>query len=200
MTLIATVVLAGGESKRMGESKALLDFEGEPMLARVVRRCRAFSSEVIVVARRGQPLPAFDARVVFDPIEGEGPLVGVATGLAAVTEPVGWSFVITTDAPFVNEGVARALVGFGEGHDAAVASFHGDRHVLHAVYGPRVGEVASALVAQGVRRASRLAESVDTRWVTEQEMGADVTPEQMRAFINLNTADDLDRARRRTVS
>lgn len=195
MTAISAVVLAGGRSTRMGESKALLDFDGEPMLARVVRRCRAFASEVVVVARRDQALPACDARVVLDSIDGEGPLVGVATGLAALGEPRAWTFVVTTDAPFVEASVARALVQLGEGRDAAVAIVGGDRHVLHAAYGPRVADVAAELVARGQRRASRLAESVDTRWVTDEELRALVSADAMRAFVNVNTLDDLQAAR-----
>lgn len=178
----------------MGESKALLDFEGEPMLARVVRRCRAFAEEVVVVARRGQALPACDARVVLDAIDGEGPLVGVASGLGALEGAGGWTFVATTDAPFVDARVARELVRLGEGRDAAVAIVGGDRHVLHAAYGPRVAAVAAELVARGQRRASKLAESIDTRWVTEEELSAVVPPDAMRAFLNVNTVEDLGEA------
>lgn len=196
---LSAVILAGGESRRMGASKALVDFRGEPLLTRVVRRCRAFADDVVVVARRDQPLPACDARVVRDPIDGEGPLVGLLGGLEAVADPVRPTFVATTDAPFVDAAVARFLGARLRGADAAVAVVAGKRHVLGAVYGPGARAVAATLVASGKRRASLLAESIDTRWIDEVEIVAELGREALRAFENVNTEEELDRARRSTT-
>lgn len=196
---MAAVVLAGGLSTRMGTSKAFVEFDGEPLLARVVARCRAFAEDVVVVARHGQELPRCDARVVLDPIDGEGPLVGLLGGLDAVARGERWTFVTTTDAPFVDGRVARLLVDLARVHDAGVAIVREKRHVLSAAYGPRAREVAASLVASGARRASLLADSLDTCWIEEREIVQALGPEALAAFDNVNTVDELDEARRRTT-
>ncbi|MFO0612183.1 MAG: NTP transferase domain-containing protein [Polyangiaceae bacterium] len=118
--------------------------------------------------------PPCDARIVLDPIDGEGPLVALLGGLYALDAERAFTFVATTDAPFVDERVVRALACLGAGRDAAVAVIGGKRHVLHALYGARATAVARSLVERGERRASRLAEALDTRWITEDELRAAV--------------------------
>ncbi|HVY44942.1 MAG TPA: NTP transferase domain-containing protein, partial [Minicystis sp.] len=100
---LGAVVLAGGKSSRMGRPKAWLDFGGEPLLTRVVRRLSAACTPVVVVAAADQELPPLgpDVRVARDAVVGRGPLVGIAGGLAALGADADAAFVSSTDAPFV---------------------------------------------------------------------------------------------------
>src|ERR1044071_7366702 len=102
------VVLCGGRSSRMGSPKAWLDFGGETLLARVVRSVRRACAPVIVVAAPGQDVPPLppDVAIARDPLEGRGPLQGIAAGLQALLESgsreaVDAAFVSSTDAPFL---------------------------------------------------------------------------------------------------
>ena len=51
MSVWASIILAGGESRRMGQSKGLLPVKGEPLLKKLVRVVQPFSEHIIVVAR-----------------------------------------------------------------------------------------------------------------------------------------------------
>src|SRR5205823_13441144 len=75
------VILAGGRSSRMGRPKAWLDFDGVPLLQRIINRLEASFSHFLVVAAPGQELPRTAARVVYDEQPGEGPLGGLVVGL-----------------------------------------------------------------------------------------------------------------------
>ncbi|HEX5259940.1 MAG TPA: NTP transferase domain-containing protein, partial [Gaiellales bacterium] len=78
-------MLAGGESRRMGVPKALIDWRGEPLLAHVCRVVGEVADPVIVVAAAEQQLPPLPGVLVArDRSPGQGPLEALAAGLAMV--------------------------------------------------------------------------------------------------------------------
>ncbi|MGE3856877.1 MAG: molybdenum cofactor guanylyltransferase [Dehalococcoidia bacterium] len=108
---VTGVVLAGGRSSRMGRDKATLVLDGETLLQRTVRALAAVADEVVVVCAPGAALPDLDApcpiRVVEDPVEGEGPLVGIAAGLEAARAPV--VLIVGVDMPFLRPALLALL-------------------------------------------------------------------------------------------
>src|SRR5689334_269621 len=114
---LSAIVLAGGASRRMGEPKAWLSFEGEPLFLRVIRSVRAAcDGEIVAVAQEEQLLPTCaDVRIVRDVIPNAGPLVGLLAGLRALRarhSHDAWTFVATTDAPSIAPVVVRHLTFF----------------------------------------------------------------------------------------
>src|SRR5919106_2131401 len=101
----AGVVLAGGRSSRMGRPKAALEWHGSTLLHRTTSLlARTVGGPVLVVAAPGQDLPELPPRVevIADPVEGLGPMQGLATGLAALHERAPVAFVCSTDLPFLH--------------------------------------------------------------------------------------------------
>ena len=115
----AGIVLAGGESRRMGTSKAWLDWHGTTLLEHVVGVVgRAVDGPVVVVSAVGQDLPPLPAHVPVarDARAGLGPLQGIATGLAALEGLAGVAFVSSTDAPLLHPAfIRRVLSGIAPG-------------------------------------------------------------------------------------
>jgi molybdopterin-guanine dinucleotide biosynthesis protein A len=188
----------------MGQSKALLAFEGEPLLTRVVRNVASFCEPIVVVAQADQVLPPHaPARVVHDVIPDSGPLVGLSAGVEAIggITHAPWVFVCTTDAPWVSRAVIECMAVLGEGFDAVVARVRGKEHVLTALYRPSLGQLAGRLVASGERRASRLSHEAHTRFVETEELLSDPAvlrdDPDLATFDNVNTPEDLERARTR---
>lgn len=111
MAAVAGIVLAGGRSRRMGSDKAALVLDGETLLQRTLRALERVVDEIVVVHAPGRALPpvvcARPMLAVEDPVEGEGPLVGIATGLAATTAPV--AIVVGVDMPFLQAPLLRLL-------------------------------------------------------------------------------------------
>jgi len=197
MDALAGIVLCGGESSRMGRPKAWLDFGGETLLARTVCTVASVAAPVVVVAAPLQDLPPLPAGVtiVRDAVPGNGPLQGLAAGLAAVAPHAPAAFVSSTDAPFLHPAFIRRLAGLrGADHDIVVARTGGHLHALAAVYGVAVlPEIIDRLAACRLR-LSALFEGARTRIADEalllagEELRA--ADPSLRSLRNLNTPEE----------
>lgn len=193
----------------MGSPKAWLDFGGETLLARVVRTVRRACAPVIVVAAPGQDVPPLppDIAIARDPLEGRGPLQGIAAGLHALLESPGGSeavdaaFVTSTDAPFLEPAlIARLAALRGGDHDLAVPHTDDHFHPLTAVYACTCLPHIEALLAADRRRPFFLFERVRTVICDAATLLADpdlaTADPALRSLENMNTPDDYARALR----
>jgi molybdopterin-guanine dinucleotide biosynthesis protein A len=154
----------------MGSPKAWLDFEGEPLLVRVVRRMAEVASPVVVVAAPGQVIPGLPEGIIVvrDPVSGRGPLQGIAAGLDALVGRAEAAFVSSTDAPFIHPALVRRLHALRQGSfDIAVPRAKGRSHPLSAIYGLEARAEVSALLAADRLRLSSLFERLRTVFADE---------------------------------
>jgi molybdenum cofactor guanylyltransferase len=184
------VVLAGGRSSRMGRAKALLPFDGEPLIAHVVRALGAWFPEVVVVAARGQDLPSLPVTIVHDDVPYQGPVSGIYSGLTAATGEVG--FVTSCDSVFLNPDVIRLVMRRIADHDVAVPHWQGRYQPLHAAYRRTVLPFLEQQLERGELRPVQLFDKVPTRRIEELELSA-LDPEGW-TFFNMNTPEDYDQA------
>ena len=194
---LGAVILAGGRSSRMGRPKAWLPFGDEVLLQRVVRRLAAVASPLVVVRAPGQDLPALPPDVIIteDPIEGRGPLQGIAVGLAALSGAADAAFVSSTDAPFVDPALVRFLWDLrASAYDVVVPRAAGHYHPLAAVYGTSVKSEINLLLAEDRLRPFFLFERVRTLVVPEDQLrqapGLSLAGDEILALRNLNTPAD----------
>ena len=191
----------------MGSPKAWLDFGGEPLLARVVRTVGRACAPVIVVAAPGQDVPPLppDVAIARDPLEGRGPLQGIAAGLHMLLESPGGSagvdaaFVTSTDAPFLEPAlIARLAALRGGDHDIAVPHTDDHFHPLTAVYACACLAHVEALLAADRLRPFFLFERVRTIVCDAATLLADpdlaAADPTLRSLDNINTPDDYARA------
>jgi len=163
----------------MGRAKAWLPWRGQPMLAHVVACLREVVDEVVVVTSEELDPPPVDALVVRDSAPAEGPLQGLAEGLARVRAPL--AFATGTDAPFLCAEFVRALFAYGE----PVAPVVGEIvQTLAAVYPRAAATEARALLAAGRRRPLALLEAVAFR-----RLDASKLP-RAEALQGFNTPDE----------
>jgi len=144
------LVLAGGESRRMGRDKALLDYHGRPQLEwayqLVARHCaRAFVS---VRASQADELRSALPRIV-DGEAGAGPIAGIAAAQAAHPEAA-W-LVVACDLPFLGDALLAHLVARrGAECVTAYRSAHdGLPEPLCAIYEPQTRAAILAAIAAG---------------------------------------------------
>ena len=152
----------------MGRPKALLPFDGEPIIVHTTRRLGAMFGEVAVVAAADQHLPPLAARVVRDRVAFQGPLGGLCYGLRAVRAEV--AFVASCDAPFLNLSLIEYLLAQIPGHDVVAPHWQGRLQPLHAVYRRRILPLLERQLARGELRPVSVYEQVGTKVVSEEEV------------------------------
>ncbi|GAB1819025.1 molybdenum cofactor guanylyltransferase [Herbidospora sp. RD11066] len=205
MLTAAGVVLAGGRSSRMGQSKAWLEWHGSTLLHRAAAiLARSVDGPVVVVAAPGQELPPLprDVTVVEDPVEGRGPVQGLAVGLAAVADRAEAAFVCSTDMPFLHPAfVRRVLRGLAPGVDVALPVARGFRQPLAAGYRTSLVPLVERLLAEGALRPGMLFERCEVARLTEEELLADADLARLdptlESVVNVNSPEDYAAARDR---
>ena len=191
VTGAAAAVLAGGDGTRMGGvSKAFLEVEGRPIIARQLELLRALFAEVFVVANDPAPFAGLGIHVVADLLPGRGAPGGVHAAVASARAP--WVFCLACDMPFASAAPIELLAA-RRGTARAVAPLVGDRpEPLFSFYSKRCVELFARLLAEGSPSLIRLLLAVEPELVLEAEFArADPTG---RALENLNTPRDLARA------
>lgn len=170
----------------MGRDKAALLLDGEPLLARVVRRLRAVLPEVIVVGppERADLVPA--TRIVPDAWPSRGPLGGIATALQAIATP--YAFVSACDMPFLEPALIRYLLTLAHGYDAVVPRANRGTEQLHAVYARTCLPAATTLLAAGDLAVAGLYAAIRVRLVPADEWSP-YDPAGL-ALTNVNTPED----------
>ncbi len=190
----AGIVLCGGQSKRMGQTKASLPFGGQPLLNRVVERISQAVSSVVVVAAVEQEIGSLPktAKLVHDDEPGRGPLAGLAAGLAALADNCEAAYASSCDSPFVSPLVIRRLFELLGTDAICVPYVDGRLHTLAAVYRVDVLPLARSQLARSRLRLTDLVKEAPTRLVSENEL-RDIDPE-FESLWNVNTPAEYQQA------
>jgi molybdopterin-guanine dinucleotide biosynthesis protein A len=175
----------------MGVAKSLLPFGEETMLARVVRLVSEAVTPVVVVAAAGQQLPPLPegVRIVRDQHPDQGPLEGLATGLAWLEDTACDAVYLSScDVPLLRPALVRRMVEVLGGYQIAMPSVVGRHHPLAAVYHRDVLPHAQEMLRAGRLRLMDLVDRCETRLVGAEEL-ADVDPE-LSSLTNVNRPRD----------
>jgi molybdopterin-guanine dinucleotide biosynthesis protein A len=182
----AAIILAGGKSSRMGRPKALVPFDGQPLIAHLVRWLKQSFDKLIIVAAPEQELPKLSATLVRDDLPYRGPVGGIYYGLRAAGEE--FAFVTSCDAPFLNLSLVRFLTTRILHCDVVVPYWEGRFQPLHAVYRTSVAPLLAEQLERNELRPVSLFERVRTLRIHENEIRR-FDPDG-RSFLNMNSPED----------
>ena len=183
---VSGVVLAGGRSSRFGRDKALLELDGESLLARAVRVLSDVCAEVLVLGPPERAAVVPSARVIPDERPGDGPLPALAT---ALREMRGERLVaVATDMPFLNADLLRSLLDRAENYDVVVPRVGGRTQQLHAVYARSCLPPITSQLDRNDLKIDRFFAAVRTLVVDEEEV-IRLDPDLL-SFRNINTEAD----------
>ncbi len=111
---VTGIVLAGGRSTRFGGDKLATRIGGRPLLHLAIDAVAGVADEVVVVVGADMPAPSLPADlsapvlVARDAIAGQGPLAGLAAGLAVASHPL--ALLVGGDQPALRPVLLRELV------------------------------------------------------------------------------------------
>jgi molybdopterin-guanine dinucleotide biosynthesis protein A len=145
MITFSAVLLAGGESRRMGRDKATLEFDGQTLWQRQLELLRALGPEKIFVSARLPPswLPNRVELLLDDP-PSRGPLSGLAKASEAMQTT--HLLALAVDMPFMTREELRRLWGYAQIGEGVVPVIRDTAEPLAAIYPATVAtDFAAAL-------------------------------------------------------
>ncbi|MGH6925718.1 MAG: NTP transferase domain-containing protein [Propylenella sp.] len=114
---VAAIILAAGQSRRMGgPNKLLARFGGEALVRRVAERALASKADPVIVvtghkaAEISAALDGLDVRVVHNPDFADGLATSLKAGLQVVPEQAGGALVLLADMPEITTAVIDRLI------------------------------------------------------------------------------------------
>jgi molybdenum cofactor guanylyltransferase len=160
---VGAIVLAGGRSSRFGRDKLAEPIDGRPMLEHAIDAVSKVATEVVVVAAPdgAQRIPS-GVTVARDRRAFEGPLAGLATGLAAFDPQVEHVVVVGGDMPTLVPAVLARLLDLVDRADAVILEDDaGPRPLPMAARRSIVQPIVDRLLASGERRLRALLAELD---------------------------------------
>ncbi len=183
---VTGVILAGGESRRMGCDKSLLPIDGARFIEHIHRRLAALFDEVILVTNSPGLYQDIPCRKVPDIYYAKGALAGIHSGLChAGNDQV---FAVACDMPYVSAEVIGELCRFGAEADVVIPRSASGLEPLHALYHKRCLPAMEEILDRGQRRIVGFFPQVSVRevpaetWARHDGGG--------RSFINVNTPQE----------
>ncbi len=188
------LVLAGGESRRMGQDKALLVRDGMSQLEYVVSQLTAVTQKVFVSTRAGQQQEPERSRYeqIVDRYEDMGPIAGIMSAMDEFPS-VDW-LVVACDLPNIDVSTLRYLLENHSGNKlfTAFRSSHDDLpEPLCAVYASNSRVLIDNFIAEGITCPRKILIRADSCLLSQP------VP---TALDNINTPDDLRRSVLEAVS
>lgn len=193
------LVLAGGLARRMGGGdKAKIEINGVSILDRVLATLSAQCIGIVINAN-GDPVRFADTGlpVIPDNVEGfAGPLAGILAGLdwlAAQNNGVEWILSVPGDCPFLPDDLVERLHAarrkLGAGVPLACARSGEWRHPVVGLWPLALREdLRKALTIEGLRKIEM--------WTSRHGIAVADWPDQpVDPFFNVNTPDDIKRAK-----
>lgn len=197
---IVGVLLAGGQSRRMGGGdKCLSDLGGETLLERARRRLAPHVSQIILNANGDPARFNTDLPIAADPVEGfAGPLAGVLAGLRWAQDNVPQATAIVTvptDAPFFPDDlVARFLADVTDNNIAiTLASSAGRLHPVFGLWPVALADDLETSLNNDIRKVLAWTDR-HTQYETPFDEIA-IGGQRVDPFFNTNRPEDLDEAR-----
>jgi molybdopterin-guanine dinucleotide biosynthesis protein A len=191
---VGAAILAGGESRRMGQNKALLRLnpDGPTLIETVVARLAEAGYQPPLLIANSPADYAFLGLPTFpDSIQGKGALGGILTALQC--SPQERVLVVACDMPALNPALLRYMSMQPEGYDAYVPAWmsqSGERQVepLHAVYAKSCIAEIEDRIREGRLKLSELLDALNVLYLPEAEM-REYDPD-LRSFSNINTPEE----------
>jgi molybdenum cofactor guanylyltransferase len=190
MPPVTTVILAGGQGKRMGGDKGLQVLHGRALIAWVKEAVAGQSDEVLLSANdKHEVYAGFGCRVIADETpDWAGPLAGLQAVMREARNELVMS--VPCDTPFLPAGLIGRLHGALGDAEAAVALVAGRRQPAITLYRKMVLIRLDAYLAAGGRKVNDWLSLLDLR---------EVEFENAAEFANINSQEDLARANDRTT-
>jgi len=179
------IILAGGESQRMGRDKAMLPFADQPLIQSIISVIQPLFPTTILSVRECRP--EISLPQVCDKQADGGPLMGLLSAMSGIN--TSWAFVVGCDMPFVSSALVQQLAEQRFQQQAVIPVVHGQLQPLSAFYARSCLPLMHNSFSQGDKSLLGAIKHLQVSYVDETMMMQ--TDPQLRSFLDLDTPQDL---------
>lgn len=193
---VSCIVLAGGKSVRLGHDKILEKIGSTSLLEQVISQVDPLSREIIIVTAKERSFTQLadhsKIKTVYDVFPGQGSLGGIYTGLLKSNSQ--YNLVVAADMPFLNRKLLGYMIEMSQGFDFILPKVNKWFEPLHAIYSRDCLKSIEHILNKGNKVIVELFDYVKVRYIEAEEI--DRFDPQHLSFFNINTPEDLERAKR----
>lgn len=189
MVNVSGIILAGGRSSRLGQNKALIVFEGQPVIQHVVNVLQPLVDEIVLSTNTPDEFAFLGLQMVADLYAGVGALAGLHAGLSAIRTEYG--LVVGCDMPFLNAALLQHMLSRTTDYDIVMPRLNGYHEPLHAIYARRCLAAIEDSIRSGQRRLISFVSQMNVRYIDQEEISR-FDPGCL-SFFNINSPADLQR-------
>ncbi len=128
---ITGIILAGGQSSRMGTDKALIRLNGKTLMENAIEICKPVCSAILISSNNPKH-KNFGFAVIPDEINNCGPMSGIYSCLNK--SETDWNFIISVDTALIPEDFVHFLISETGEFDAVVPIHENGKEPLVALY------------------------------------------------------------------
>lgn len=182
---ISGIILAGGESRRMGALKPLIHYNGKPLIYWIFNALSPICTHMIIIANSGD-FSALEASVFPDNYPGNGPAGGIEAGLSHCQTSL--ALITSCDTPNLPTDLFKHLVQKHDGFDVSIASHDDINEPLIGVFSQSLHFVFQQAVASGDPHPPRIIRQC--KW-QEVVINSELSFYRPDLFLNLNSPLDF---------
>ena len=197
----SSIILCGGQSRRMGKDKGSLIIKDKPMIKYILSTLNNEIDEVIIVLNDNKRIDkymefinpedySYKLKFVEDKIKNKGPISGILTGLENISSE--YAIVFPCDNPFVTKNTIQTLFNEITCNIQAVVPYHDPENKLktseplHSIYNKNIIPLIDNLILNDSLHIKGIIEKIYTKFVL-----IDNKKILKKEFRNLNHPEDL---------
>jgi molybdopterin-guanine dinucleotide biosynthesis protein A len=178
--LVAAIILAGGQSRRMRREKPLLPVGGRTLIETLIAQIRPCFDTILISADKKDKFAFLGLPVIEDEAPGRGPLLAILTALRASTRRT--NFIMACDIPFIHIPFLKKILSLAPRHEIVVPHYrNGYFEPLFTAYDRGIIPTIEKQVAAGDLKISSLFKVCRTKTVAM---------DGQKWFRNLNTLEE----------
>ncbi|MCB0194680.1 MAG: molybdenum cofactor guanylyltransferase [Anaerolineae bacterium] len=191
--MVSIAILAGGQSKRMGQDKAFLQVGGKPVIERVLESVQSLTDDLFISTNTPNHYQQYGLRLVGDIYPDKAALGGLFTAIHAARHP--HVLVVACDMPFLNADLLQYLITLADSADVVVPVINPPQpETMHAVYSKACLAPIEARLLKDRLKIIGFFEDVEVRTIERSDIEK-IDP-HLYAFVNMNTPEEWEQVQK----
>ncbi len=179
---ITGVVLAGGESSRMGEEKSLMQFKEQKLIEFSITALKPYCSEILISSSKNIH-QTFSYRIIADEYHKIGPIAGIHSALR--NSHTDFIIILPCDSPMVKSQFVEYLLSqIGENDKVIVPQYQSNKEPLFAIYHKSILPVIELQIKNQDYRLTHILDKVNAKVIEVTDRSC---------FVNINTPQDFNK-------